>query len=79
MNLQFISDNRGFHTGVFIPIEDWEVLKKKYKELQIEEKAISDIPEWHKKIIDQRLDALKRNPDNVLDFNKACDDIEKEL
>ena len=79
MNLQFISDNKGNYTGVFIPIQDWEELKKKYKELQFQEKAICDIPEWHKKIIDQRLDALKKNPDNVVDFDKACDDIEKEL
>jgi len=37
------------------------------------------IPEWHKKIIDQRMDDLKKNPDNVIDFDKTCDEIEKEL
>jgi hypothetical protein len=28
MNLQYVSDNKGKKTGVFIPIEDWEILLK---------------------------------------------------
>ena len=27
MNLQYISDNKGKKTGVFIPIDDWEIIK----------------------------------------------------
>lgn len=37
MNLQYISDNKGKTTGVFIPIQEWEDLKSKYKELEDEE------------------------------------------
>lgn len=37
MNLQYISDNKGKTTGVFIPIQEWEDLKSKYKELEEEE------------------------------------------
>ena len=33
----------------------------------------------HKAIIDQRLAAYKANPSDVIDFEKVCDDIEKEL
>jgi Putative addiction module component len=78
MNLQYISDNKGQTTGIFMPIQDWQYLKKKYKGLENEEQAF-DIPEWHKAIIDQRLAAYKANPTDVIDFDKACDDIEKEL
>lgn len=78
MNLQYISDNKGQTTGIFMPIEDWQYLKKKYKGLENEEQAF-DIPEWHKAIIDQRLAAYKANPTDVIDFDQACDDIEKEL
>jgi hypothetical protein len=39
MNLQYISDNRGKTTGVFIPIQEWEVLKSKFKGLEEEELA----------------------------------------
>lgn len=34
MNLQFIHDNRGNTTGVFITIEEWQTLKTKYADLQ---------------------------------------------
>ena len=37
MNLQYIHDNHGNATGVFIPIEEWQSLKKKYDGLQQEE------------------------------------------
>ena len=37
MNLQYISDNRGKTTGVFIPIQEWEGLKTKFKGLEEEE------------------------------------------
>lgn len=77
MNLQYISDNKGQTTGVFIPIQDWNQLKKKYDGLVKEEQAF-DIPEWHKSIIDQRLTDYKVNPNDVIDFDKACDDIELE-
>ncbi|MEW6506983.1 MAG: hypothetical protein AB1432_04470 [Bacteroidota bacterium] len=34
MKLQIIEDSRGKATGVFIPINDWEKLKKQYKTLK---------------------------------------------
>ncbi len=34
MNLQYISDNKGKTTGVFIPIQEWEGLKAKFKGLE---------------------------------------------
>ena len=78
MNLQYISDNEGKTTGIFVPIKDWQYLKNKYKGLENEERAF-EIPEWHKAIIDQRLAAYKANPTHVIDFDKACDDIDNEL
>jgi hypothetical protein len=34
MNLQYISDSKGQTTGVFIPINEWEGLKSKFKGLE---------------------------------------------
>jgi len=34
MNIQYLSDNRGKTTGVFIPIQEWEGLKSKFKGLE---------------------------------------------
>ena len=33
MNLQYISDNKGRKTGVFIPIDDWKIMQKHLSEL----------------------------------------------
>ena len=76
MNLQYISDSKGQTTGVFIPINEWNDLKNKCKDI---EKVIIDIPEWHKDLVRQRLDDYKKNPGSALDFDTAMDDIEKEL
>lgn len=76
MNLQYISDSKGQTSGVFIPINEWNDLKDKYK--GIEHEAI-DIPEWHKELVRQRLDDYNLNPSSAMDFDSAMDDIEKEL
>jgi hypothetical protein len=76
MNLQYISDSKGQTTGVFIPINDWNDLKNKYRDIERED---IDIPEWHKNLVRQRLDENKKNHDSAMDFDTALDDIEKEL
>lgn len=80
MILQFIHDNRGNTTGVFIPIEEWQILKAKYSELQKEEVVnVTELAPWQKEILDDRLNDYYQNPDNVTDFDKTIDDIEKGL
>jgi hypothetical protein len=76
MNLQYISDSKGLTTGVFIPINEWNELKNKYKDIEQEEISI---PEWHKDLVLKRLEDYKKNPGSAMDFDAAMDDIEKEL
>jgi len=76
MNLQYISDSKGQTTGVFIPINEWNDLKNKYKGIEQEE---MDIPNWHKDLVKKRLEDYRKNPGSALDFDAAMDDIEKEL
>ncbi len=76
MNLQYISDSKGQTTGVFIPINEWNELKKKYKKIEQEEIRA---PEWHKDLVLKRLEDYKQNPGSAMDFDSAMDDIEKEL
>lgn len=69
MILQFIHDNRGNTTGVFIPIEEWQSLKSKYTDLQKEEaENVVSLSSWQKKIIDERLNDYYNAPSNVTDF-----------
>ncbi|UZO82458.1 addiction module protein [Aquimarina sp. ERC-38] len=76
MSVQYISDSEGIPTGVYIPLEEWNKLKSKYKNIEVE---LNDIPEWHKAELDRRFIDYKSNPKDVLDFDEAIDDIDKEL
>ncbi len=76
MSLQYISDSTGKTTGVFIPINEWNELKSKFKGIETEE---MDIPQWHINILNQRLEDYKKNPGQTLDFDEAVDDIERDL
>ena len=76
MSLQFISDSTGKTTGVFIPINEWNELKDKFKGIEQEESTISD---WHKDILNQRIADYRKNPNQVIDFDEAMNDIEKDL
>ena len=80
MTLQFIHDNKGNTTGVFISIEEWQTLKLKYAELQKEEaENIVELAAWQKQILDDRINDYYKNTGNVADFDKTISDIEKGL
>lgn len=52
MNLQYIHDNHGKKTGVYIPIDDWEKIKKQYPDLETE--ISFELTEDQKKILDEQ-------------------------
>ena len=78
MRTQVIQDFNGLPTGVFIPIQDWENLKKQYPNIE-QLDFNNDIPQWHKYILDNRLQDYLENPNDVMDFDTFCDGLEKEL
>ena len=80
MSLQFIRDNKGNTTGVFIPIEEWQSLKDTYAGLQKKEvENVVELAAWQKQLIDERLNDYYQNPTNMMDFDRTIDDIEKTL
>lgn len=76
MNLQYILDGKGETTGVFIPIQEWLQFKSKIKNIDIDD---SELPEWHKRELDVRLEELENGKAEFFDFDTAMDDIEKGL
>ena len=74
MNFQYISDNEGKTTGVFIPISEWNELKNKFKDI---EKV--DVPDWQLDEVNRRLKAYKDHPEEALDFDECIKNIEKDL
>ena len=43
------------------------------------EKEETNIPDWHKDIVRQRLADFKKCPEQAIDFDEAMDDIERDL
>ena len=79
MSLQYIADNKGRTTGVFIPIKDWDKLTKKYKGLKDDENKMTYVPEWQKKMVQERVEKYDNSPESWIDLDQALDDINKEL
>ena len=74
MSIQYISDNKGKPTGVFIPIEEWNKLKQKYEGLKDVE-DVGNIPEWQQDEVSQRLEQLLNTPDISIDFNEMLNKL----
>lgn len=72
MRLQVIQDGKGKNTGVFIPMEDWTLIKNQYPDI---ENADTDLQQWEKELIDTRLDAIAQNPERL----KPGENLFKEL
>lgn len=75
MRTQIIQDHNGLPTGVFIPIEDWENIKRKYPDI---ENIEDDVPQWQKEVIEKRLKAIKKNPELLIDEETFWKDLENE-
>lgn len=66
MSLQYITDDKGQTTGVFIPIKEWNNLKSKYD--GIEEDAYV-VPDWQKEIVRER--TKNTNPKEYLSWDEV--------
>ncbi len=74
MNIQTIEDRNGLKTGVFIPIEDWSIIKEKYPNIE-EDNFI--MPEWQKKILDKRIKKIKDFPESVRPIEELLAELNK--
>ncbi len=73
MRLQVIQDGKGNNTGVFIPMEDWDLIKKNYPDVDNLE---NDIPQWQKQLLDTRLNNINKNPDTLHPINDFFDTLD---
>ncbi len=74
MNLQYIADKSGHTTAVQIqiPIEDWDLLKKKYKEFEEEENAATClIPDWQIKLGKEELHNIASGNTILVEWEEA--------
>ena len=75
MKTQIIQNYQGFPAGVFIPIEDWENIKKNYLNI---EKVNEELPQWQKNVLDSRLADLS-NPDKLESIDELFKILDEEI
>lgn len=76
MRLQVIQDGQGKNTGVFIPIEDWTLIKNQYPDI---ENADEKLPPWEKDLIDERLDAIGKNPERLKPGKNLLQELKRKI
>ena len=64
---QILKDKDGVSMGVFIPINDWEQLKRNYPDV---EEITGDLPQWEKDFIDARLEIANKHPERLHPLNQ---------
>jgi hypothetical protein len=75
MKLQVLQDNFGNKMGVYVPMEDWDLIKNNYPDIETLEK---ELPQWQKDIIDARLADLN-NPDKFKSIEHLFDVLDEEI
>ncbi len=76
MRLQIIQDGQGKNSGVFIPIEDWTLIKINYPDIDTLD---SNIPNWQKKLLDTRLKAITKNPMSIKPIDELFNELDKSI
>jgi hypothetical protein len=74
MSVQYLSDEKGHVTAVQLPIKEWEMIKTKYPGV---DHLDSKLPQWHKELIDARLDAIEKNPALIRPISELLDELDK--
>ncbi len=71
MKPQYTYDNNGNPLGVFIPINDWNNIVEKHPEIE-------DVPQWEKDLIDERLDFIKKHPEQLIPIEDFIAELDKD-
>ncbi len=77
MNLQYISDNKGKTTGVFIPIQEWEDLKARFEgleEMELGEQSKEEILAGLKQAVEE-LNQVKKGKLKARDAKDLLDEL----
>ena len=61
MSVQYLSNKNGQITAVQVSISEWELIKRKYPDIELD----LSLPEWQMELIDTRLKSIKENPERV--------------
>ena len=71
-HIQYLHDSNGNTTAVQIPIKDWENIESQLTKS-------TDIPNWHKPLLEKRIKRAKEQPSSMRDFDEVMKEIENEI
>jgi hypothetical protein len=71
MTPQYTYDSNGNPIGVFIPINDWNHITERYSDIE-------DVPQWEKNLIDQRLDFIKKHPEQLIPIEDFIAELDRD-
>ncbi|GGE68181.1 addiction module component CHP02574 family protein [Agrobacterium tumefaciens] len=74
MSIQYLSNEQGQITAVQLPIEDWEKIKNLYPNV---ESIDFSLPEWHKEILDARLQAIVKDSSRIAPISELLNELDK--
>ena len=76
MKLQVLKDNFGNQTGVYVPMEDWNLIKNNYPDI---ENLENELPQWEKELIDNRLEAIAKNPERLKPIEGLFEELKRKI
>jgi hypothetical protein len=76
MTPQIIQDSDGKNAGVFITMEEWNLIESTYPDINNLNK---ELPQWQKDIIDTRLDAIAKDPQRLKPIENLFEILHKDL
>ena len=76
MNLKVLHDSNGNNSGVYIPLQEWTLIKQKYRDI---EEISNDIPDWQKELLKSRLEAIAKNPERIKPIQGLFDALNKKV
>ncbi|ACT94632.1 addiction module protein [Dyadobacter fermentans] len=74
MKLQYLPERSGFTKSLFIPMSEWNALNT-----QSAKAGSGDLPEWQKRLLDERIEAYENGLEDIFDSEEVFKDIEKDL
>jgi len=74
MKLQVLKDNSGNQTGIFLPIENWKLIKDNYPDIELIDQELS---QQERDLIDSRLDAIAKAPKRLRPISELLEELNK--
>ncbi len=76
MAVQYVKNEEGENTGVFIPIEEWKSILELLKTVSSKDFRPQ---EWHESVVNERLEQYLTGKSEPLDFDESMDDLDRNL